>query len=63
MFRMAKFVENIFITFSHICVTQSLISETIIAVVNCPYNQALKQFIEWSLWGHIDVKKLQMRET
>lgn len=59
MFRKAEFLENIFITFSHICVTQeSLLSETVIAVVNLPCNLALKQFIKWSLWGHINADKL-----
>lgn len=59
MFRKAKFHENILITFNHICVTQeSLLSETVIGVVNLHYNLALKQFIKWSLWGHINAENL-----
>lgn len=49
----AEFLKNTFITFSHIHVTQeSLILQTVTAIVNLPYNLALKQFIKWSLWGH-----------
>lgn len=43
----AGFLKNIFITFSHIGLTyESLISKTITAVVNLPYELALKQLIQ-----------------